>query len=418
MKKSAAIRFLNTVFSQQNRAASRANDWWPMHLSSRSTFGHSLRHNQNFNQRSWPTIHIMSELTEELILNALRQINDPDLHKDIVTLGFIKDLRIDGGAVSFRIVLTTPACPVKEEMEGAAKQVVGALPGVKSVSVKMDAEVPKGRGIGEKVTVPGVRNIIAVSSGKGGVGKSTVAVNVAVSLALDGARVGLMDADVYGPNVPIMLGASDARPEVEGNRLIPIEAYGLKIMSMAFLQPGDKPMIVRGPILHGLVKQFLSDVKWGELDYLIVDMPPGTGDVQLSLAQLVPVQGAVLVTTPQDVAVADVRRALRMFETVAIPILGIVENMSYFIAPDTGNRYDIFGQGGGEKLAAMYSVPFLGSIPLGISVREAGDKGVPVVVSEPDSSQAQSFRHVAEEVARQVSIEAMKPELVVLGKGQ
>lgn len=360
----------------------------------------------------------MSQLNEELVLNALRQINDPDLHRDIVTLGFIKDLKIDGGNVSFRIVLTTPACPVKEEMEGAAKELVGGLPGVQSVSVKMDAEVPKGRGIGEKVTVPGVRNIIAVSSGKGGVGKSTVAVNVAVSLALDGARVGLMDADVYGPNVPIMLGASDARPEVEGNKLIPIEAYGMKIMSMAFLQPGDKPLIVRGPILHGLVKQFLSDVKWGELDYLIVDMPPGTGDVQLSLAQLVPVQGAVLVTTPQDVAIADVRRALRMFETVAIPILGVVENMSYFIAPDTGNRYDIFGQGGGEKLAEMYGVPFLGGIPLGISVREGGDKGVPIVVSEPDSPQARAFKHVAEEIARQVSIEAMKPGLVVLGKGQ
>jgi ATP-binding protein involved in chromosome partitioning len=360
----------------------------------------------------------MSQLTEPLILDALRQIQDPDLHKDIVTLGFIKDLKIDGGNISFRIVLTTPACPVKEEMEGAAKELVSALPGVQSVSVKMDAEVPKGRGIGEKVSVPGVRNIIAVSSGKGGVGKSTVAVNVAVSLALDGARVGLMDADVYGPNVPIMLGASEARPEVDVNKLIPIEAYGVRIMSMAFLQPGDKPMIVRGPILHGLVKQFLSDVKWGELDYLIVDMPPGTGDVQLSLAQLVPVQGAVLVTTPQDVAIADVRRALRMFETVAIPILGVVENMSYFIAPDTGNRYDIFGEGGGEKLAAMYGVPFLGSIPLGIEVREGGDKGVPIVVSQPDAPQAQAFRRVAEEVARQVSIEAMKPELVVLGKAQ
>jgi ATP-binding protein involved in chromosome partitioning len=360
----------------------------------------------------------MAQLTEQLVLDALRQIQDPDLHKDIVTLGFIKDLKIDAGNVSFRIVLTTPACPVKEEMEGAAKELVSALPGVQSVSVKMDAEVPKGRGIGEKVSVPGVRNIIAVSSGKGGVGKSTVAVNVAVSLALDGARVGLMDADVYGPNVPIMLGASEARPEVEVNKLIPIEAYGVRIMSMAFLQPGDKPMIVRGPILHGLVKQFLSDVKWGELDYLIVDMPPGTGDVQLSLAQLVPVQGAVLVTTPQDVAIADVRRALRMFETVAIPILGVVENMSYFIAPDTGNRYEIFGAGGGEKLASMYGVPFLGSIPLGIGVREGGDKGVPIVVSQPDSPQAQAFRRVAEEVARQVSIEAMKPELVVLGKGQ
>ena len=360
----------------------------------------------------------MSQVTEQLVLDGLRQIQDPDLHKDIVTLGFIKDLKIDGGHVSFRIVLTTPACPVKAEMESAAREIVGALPGVLSVSVTMDAEVPKGRGLGEKIAVEGVRNIVAVSSGKGGVGKSTVAVNLAVSLALDGARVGLMDMDVYGPNVPIMMGASDARPEVDVNKLIPIEAYGVKLMSMALLQPGDKPMIVRGPILHGLVKQFLSDVKWGELDYLIVDMPPGTGDVQLSLAQLVPVQGAVLVTTPQDVSVADVRRALRMFETVAIPVLGIVENMSYFLAPDTGIRYDIFGEGGGEKLANAYHVPFLGAIPLGIDVREGGDKGLPVVVSHPDSPQALAFRRVAEEIARQVSIEAMKPELVVLGKGQ
>ncbi|HJP93325.1 MAG TPA: Mrp/NBP35 family ATP-binding protein [Pyrinomonadaceae bacterium] len=360
----------------------------------------------------------MTQLNEQLVLDSLRQIKDPDLHKDIVTLGFIRDLKIDGGNVSFRIVLTTPACPVKAEMESAAKEIVGALPSVTSVAVTMDAEVPKGRGLGEKLIIEGVRNIIAISSGKGGVGKSTVAVNLAVSLALDGARIGLMDADVYGPNIPIMLGASQARPEVEGNKLVPTEAFGVKFMSMALLQPGDKPMIVRGPILHGLVKQFLSDVKWGELDYLIVDMPPGTGDVQLSLAQLVPVQGAVLVTTPQDVAIADVRRALRMFETVAIPVLGIVENMSYFIAPDTGTRYNIFGEGGGERLAHVYNVPFLGAVPLGIEVREGGDKGVPVVVSQPDSPQAQAFRHVSEEVARRVSIEAMKPELVVLGKGQ
>ena len=360
----------------------------------------------------------MTQINEESILDALRQIKDPDLHKDIVTLGFIRDLKIEDGDVSFRIVLTTPACPVKAEMEAASRDIVLAIPGVTSVKVTMDAEVPKGRGLGEKVVIEGVKNIIAVSSGKGGVGKSTVAVNLAVSLSLDGAKVGLMDADVYGPNVPIMLGASDARPEVEVNRLVPIEAYGVKLMSMALLQPGDKPMIVRGPILHGLVKQFLTDVKWGELDYLIVDMPPGTGDVQLSLAQLVPVQGAVLVTTPQDVAIADVRRALRMFETVAIPILGIVENMSYFVAPDTGTRYNIFGEGGGQRLSQRYQVPFLGAIPLGIEVREGGDKGVPVVVSQPDSPQAQAFRKVAEEVARYVSIEAMKPELVVLGKGQ
>src|SRR3989442_9359967 len=244
-------------------------------------------------------------LNNDVVLDALRQIKDPDLHKDIVTLGFIKDLSITNGNVSFRIGLATPACPVRDEMKNAAHELVSAIPGVQAVNVTMDAEVPKGRGLGDKVSVPGVKNIVAVSSGKGGVGKSTVAVNLAVALALDGASVGLMDADVYGPNVPIMLGASQARPEVEVNKLIPVEAHGVKLISMAVLQPGDKPLIVRGPILHGLVKQFLSDVKWGELDYLIVDMPPGTGDVQLSLAQLVPVQGAVLVTTPQEVGLID-----------------------------------------------------------------------------------------------------------------
>ncbi len=379
----------------------------PTLQQSRSTNAAPFRHN--------PT---MSQLNEEVVLDALRQIKDPDLHKDIVTLGFIKDLKITGGEVSFRIVLTTPACPVREEMETSARELVSAIPGVSSVKVTMDAEVPKGRGLGDKVSVPGVKNIVAVSSGKGGVGKSTVAVNLAVALALDGARVGLMDADVYGPNVPIMMGAGQAKPEIEVNKLIPVEAYGVKLISMAVLQPGDKPLIVRGPILHGLVKQFLTDVKWGELDYLIVDMPPGTGDVQLSLAQLVPVQGAVLVTTPQEVALIDVRRALRMFETVAVPVLGVIENMSYFIAPDTGNRYHIFGAGGGEKLAQEYGVAFLGSIPMGIEVREGGDKGVPVVVGHPESPQARAFRKVAEEVARQVSIEAMKPELVVLRKSQ
>ncbi|CDM64485.1 Mrp/NBP35 family ATP-binding protein [Pyrinomonas methylaliphatogenes] len=356
----------------------------------------------------------MNLLSEESVLNALRQIKDPDLHKDIVTLGFIRDLRIEGGEVSFRIVLTTPACPVKEQMREAAIEAVSKLPGVERVNVTMDAEVPRGRGIGNRATLPGVRNIIAVSSGKGGVGKSTVAVNLAVALALRQARVGLLDADIYGPNVPLMLGAVQARPIIDRNKLLPIEAYGVRMISMALIKPGDEPMIVRGPILHGLVRQFLQDVAWGELDYLIVDMPPGTGDVQLSLAQLVPVQGAVLVTTPQEVSLADVSRALRMFETVAVPILGIVENMSYFIAPDTGARYQIFGEGGGRRLAERYGVPFLGEIPLGIEVRESGDRGVPVVIAHPNSPQAQAFKRVAEEVARQVSIEAMKPELTIL----
>ena len=360
----------------------------------------------------------MNQLSEQSVLDALKNIIDPDLHKDIVTLGFVKDLEIAGGAVSFRIVLTTPACPVKEAFEIEARQLVGAIEGVSSVKVIMDSEVPKGRGVANNVAVPGVKNIVAVSSGKGGVGKSTVAVNLAVSLALDGAKVGLMDADVYGPNVPLMLGANLRQPEVFQNQIVPIEAHGVKMISMALLAPPDKPMVLRGPMLHGIVRQFLTDVKWGELDYLIVDMPPGTGDVQLSLAQLVPVQGAVLVTTPQKVSLADVLRAMKMFEQVSVPVLGLIENMSYFVAPDTGNRYDIFGAGGGAEFADEYGIPFLGEVPLGIEVREAGDQGTPVVIAAPDSPQSKAFRKVAEEVARQISIEAMKPELVILSRAK
>lgn len=360
----------------------------------------------------------MSQVTEQQVLDRLSEIIDPDLKKDIVTLGFIRDLKIDGGDVSFRIVLTTPACPVKEEMEADAQTLVGVLDGVTNVTVTMDAEVPQGRGVANNVAVPGVKNIIAVSSGKGGVGKSTVAVNLAVALAKDGASVGLMDADVYGPNVPLMLGIAHKQPEVFENQLIPLEAHGIRIISMAVLAPADKPMVLRGPMLHGIIRQFLTDVNWGELDYLIVDMPPGTGDVQLSLAQLVPVQGAVLVTTPQTVSVADVRRAYKMFEQVNIPVLGVIENMSYFVAPDTGARYNIFGEGGGAKFCNEYALNFLGEVPLGIEVREAGDAGVPVVLAEPDSPQAQAFMKVAEEVARQISIEAMKPELTILTRAR
>lgn len=361
----------------------------------------------------------MNQITEQAVLDQLKNIIDPDLKKDIVTLDFVKDLVIKGGEVSFRIVLTTPACPVKEQFEIDAKQLVGAIEGVETVKVIMDAEVPKGRGIAGNMALPNVKNIIAVSSGKGGVGKSTVAVNLAVSLALDGAKVGLMDADVYGPNVPLMLGVENQQPQAFNGQIIPIEAHGIRMISMAVLAPADKPMILRGPMLHGIVRQFLTDVNWGELDYLIVDMPPGTGDVQLSLAQLVPVQGAVLVTTPQTVSIADVRRALKMFETVAVPILGVIENMSYFVPPDMPEkRYNIFGEGGGRKLTEQYNVPFLGEVPLGMEVREAGDAGVPVVIANPDSPQAKAFRKTAEEVARQVSIEAMKPELVIMSRAK
>lgn len=360
----------------------------------------------------------MIQLSEQAVLDALSAIIDPDLRKDIVTLGFIRDLTVREGEVAFRIVLTTPACPVKEQMESEARSLVSALPGVTGVTVTMDAEVPQGRGIKNNIAIPGVRNIIAVSSGKGGVGKSTVAVNLAVALAADGARVGIMDADVYGPNVPMMLGTGYDQPQIAEGKLVPIEAHGIKMISMAVLVPPDKPMILRGPMLHGVVRQFLSDVNWGELDYLIVDMPPGTGDVQLSLAQLVPVQGAVLVTTPQEVSLSDVRRAVKMFEQVNIPVLGVIENMSYFIAPDTGTKYEIFGRGGGQKLCDEYSLNLLGEVPLGMEVREGGDSGVPVVVAFPDSPQSAAFRSAAEEVARQVSIEAMKPELVILSKAK
>ncbi|MGH9822231.1 MAG: iron-sulfur cluster carrier protein ApbC [Blastocatellia bacterium] len=349
----------------------------------------------------------MGNVTKEAVLVALRAVKDPDLHRDIVTLDFVKDVEIAGGRVSFRLVLTTPACPVKAQLEQEARDAVKGISGVESVEIKMEAEVPKGRGMGEKQSVPGVKNIIAVSSGKGGVGKSTVAVNLAAALAQTGARVGLLDTDVYGPNVPIMVGLNQ-EPETRGQKLVPLEAYRIKVMSLGFLNRGDRPVVWRGPMLHSAVRQFLYDVEWGELDYLIVDMPPGTGDAQLSLAQLVPVQGAVLVTTPQEVAMADVRKAFNMFEQVHIPVLGIVENMSYFICPNCSEQHDIFGSGGGELLARKFGTELLGQVPISVSVREAGDIGIPVVIGAPESQQAMAFSDIAERVAAQVSIAAMK----------
>ena len=252
-------------------------------------------------------------------------------------------------------------------------------------------------GGGAKAPVEGIQNIIAVSSGKGGVGKTTVAVNLAAALAARGLRVGLLDTDVYGPNVPVMVGVSE-QPRISGQKIVPIEAHGLKVMSMGFLNPGDKPVVWRGPMLHGVVKQFLSDVEWGELDYLVVDMPPGTGDVQLSLAQLVPVQGAVVVTTPQEVAATDVRKAINMFEQVGIPLIGVVENMSYFVCDKCSERHEIFGSGAGAALARQFSTELLGRIPLGAHVRESGDSGVPVVVSDPQTEQAKAFSEIADAV--------------------
>jgi ATP-binding protein involved in chromosome partitioning len=352
-------------------------------------------------------VETSNNITEGVILDALRAVKDPDLHKDIVALNMIRDVKICGGIVSFRFVLTTPACPVRDQLKFEAEKTVMAVPGVERVEVKMEAEVPKARGVIDKAEVAGIKHIIAVSSGKGGVGKSTVAVNLAVSLSLMGAKAGILDTDVYGPNVPIMMGGKDM-PMVRGEALVPPVYHGVKTMSIGLLNPGDKAVVWRGPMLHSAVSQFLRQVEWGELDYLVVDMPPGTGDVQLSLAQLVPVAGAVLVTTPQEVALSDVRKAYNMFDQLHVPVLGVVENMSYFECPNDGQKFYIFGHGGGEALAEAYGAPFLGAIPIAINIREGGDLGVPIVIGQPDSAQAKAFRAVAQNVAAQISIAAIK----------
>ncbi len=346
-------------------------------------------------------------VTQEQVLSALRTIQDPDLHKDIVTLGFVKDIKIDDGQVDFTIELTTPACPVKDSMKAEAEQKVTALPGVKAARAKMTADVRARGGFGRQA-VPGIRNILAVGAGKGGVGKSTTAVNLAVALARKGARIGLMDADVYGPNIPQMLGIR-GQPEVsDDKKMIPPQAHGIKVISMGMLVPPDQPVIWRGPMLHGAVQQFMRDVVWGELDYLVVDLPPGTGDVSLSMAQSVPVAGAIVVTTPQAVSVSDVRKAVGMFRQLNIPVLGVIENMSYFVCPHCDERTEIFGNGGGQRMAEDLKIPFLGAVPIDTRVRSGGDEGRPIVAVAPDAPAAQAFSDVASRVAAQVSIQAMK----------
>jgi ATP-binding protein involved in chromosome partitioning len=346
-------------------------------------------------------------VTKEQVLEALRSVQDPDLHKDIVSLGFVKGVAIDGGCVDFTIELTTPACPVKEEMKAEAEGRVAALPGVTAARATMTASVRTRGGFGRQ-DVPGIRNIVAVGAGKGGVGKSTTSVNLAVALRQKGARVGLMDADVYGPNIPQMLGVKDG-PEVTGDKkMIAPEAHGIKVMSMGMLVPPDQPIIWRGPMLHSAVQQFMREVVWGELDYLIVDLPPGTGDVSLTMSQSVPVAGALVVTTPQGVSVSDVRKAVGMFRQLNIPVLGVVENMSYFACPHCGERTEIFGHGGGQAMADDFKIPLLGEVPIDVRVRSGGDEGQPVVVAAPDSAAAQAFRDVAGRVAAQISIQAMR----------
>jgi ATP-binding protein involved in chromosome partitioning len=359
----------------------------------------------------------MTAITERAVLDALRTIHDPDLHKDIVTLGFIKDLAIEGGTVAFTIELTTPACPVKDRMREQAHAAVSGLAGVSDVRVKMTASVRTARPGDARAPIPGVKNVVAVGAGKGGVGKTTVAVNLAIALSRTGSRVGMIDGDVYGPNVPIMLGVRKAQLMAdEQQKIIPLERHGIQVVSMGFLAGDDSAVIWRGPMLHGVIRQFFQEVRWGQLDYLVIDMPPGTGDVALSLSQMVPVAGAIVVTTPQQVALADSRRAVRMYEKLNIPVLGMIENMSYFVCPNCRHESDIFGRGGGEEMAAEMVIPFLGRIPIYEPIRIGSDIGEPIVISEPDSPAAQAFVHVAEQTAAQVSIASYTPAAVTPGE--
>ena len=344
------------------------------------------------------------KITKEAILNALSKVQEPELHQDLVTLNMIRELEIKDDKVSFTVMLTTPACPLRGQIDKEARQAVLSIPGVKSVDIKMDSDVPNDGRMRGLLKMP-IRNAIAVGSGKGGVGKSTVSVNIAVALAQSGARVGLMDADIYGPNVPTMLGV-ERLPPPQGPRLIPAEAYGLKMISMGLLVKPGQPLIWRGPMLNSAIRQFLGDVEWGELDYLIVDLPPGTGDASLSLAQSLPLSGAVIVTLPQLVSLEDASRGLQMFRTLEVPILGIIENMSYLDLPD-GTRMDIFGSGGGEQLAQATQTNFLGNIPIDQNVRIGGDSGKPIVISHPDSAVANALREIAQKLAAQISVAAL-----------
>ena len=344
-------------------------------------------------------------VSEATVLQALRGIRDPEAQQDIVTLGLVRDLRIADAEVSFTLAFTTQSPQAKVTMHTMASRLVGQLPGVSRVQVKMgggareQAAAPAhGHGPAKSAElIPEVRHTVAVSSGKGGVGKSTVAVNLAVTLSETGGAVGIIDSDVYGPDVPLMLGAR-GRPGMFENRIIPVEVHGLKMMSIGLLVNEREPLVWRGPMIHSFIQQMLRDVMWGALDYLVFDMPPGTGDAQLSLSQVIPLDGVVMVTTPQEVALLDVRKAIGMFQKLNVPLLGVVENMSYFVAPDTGRRYDIFGEGGGRRLAEEYGIPLLAQIPLDPETRIGGDEGSPIVLRRPDSPQAKVFGDLARAV--------------------
>lgn len=351
-------------------------------------------------------------VTEWQVLEALRAVQDPDLHRDIVSLGFVKDVVIDGGAVSFTVELTTPACPVKEILQEEARAAVAALEGVQSVAVEMTAQVRQRKSESADL-IPGVKQCVAVASGKGGVGKSTVTVNLAIALAQTGARVGLMDADVYGPSIPLMMGVPNERPGTRNSKIIPIERYGVQMMSLGFLLDEGQAVLWRGPMVAGTVKQLLEDVLWGDLDYLLVDLPPGTGDAPMSLAQLVPLTGVVLVTTPHNVAANIAGKSAQLFRRLNTEVLGVVENMASFVCPGCGTEARIFAGLSGEDLAAQLGTPYLGSIPLDPLVSEAADRGMPSLIAHPEGAQADAFRRISGALARQVSIKASQGAEVV-----
>ena len=350
-----------------------------------------------------------SQLTEELVLKTLRTVKDPDLQRDIVGLGFVKDLKIEGGSVRFNFELTTPACPVKDQLKEECETKIRALPDVSNVEIKMTAHV-RGRSAFETASVlPGVRNSIAIASGKGGVGKSTVAANLAIALAKTGAKVGLLDCDIYGPSMPLMFGLLGRQPQVTSDqKIVPLEAHGIRLMSIGFLASENAPIIWRGPMVHQIIQQFLSRVAWGELDYLLLDLPPGTGDAQLTLTQSAALSGAVIVTTPQEVSLIDARKGLQMFQKVNVPVLGLIENMSYFKCPDCGKVAEIFSRGGGQKMSEELGVPLLGQIPIDSAVVETGDRGIPITAASPDSQITKIYQIIAGAIAARMSIANMR----------
>ena len=348
---------------------------------------------------------VAMSLDKDAVTSALKKVQDPELHKDLVSLNMVKDINVDGSVVRLGIELTTPACPMKDQIQ---KDVEAALKkiGASDVRIEWSAQVRSTPKLAAHL--PGVKNIIAVGAGKGGVGKSTIAVLTAIGLSREGANVGLMDADVYGPSIPKMVGFEFEKPRVRGEKILPLEACGVKVMSMGFMVEPERAVIWRGPMVHGVIKQFLEQVDWGELDYLIIDLPPGTGDVPLTLSQSIPMTGAVVVCTPQDVALLDAIKALRMYQQLNVDILGIVENMSYFRAPDTGKEYDLFGRGGARKAAERVGVPFLGEIPINVSVRVSGDSGRPDEAFEKsDDATRESIVSFVRKLAGQVSVKSL-----------